>query len=111
AYRDVFTNFIVFVRASGFWILAPVVLAAVARLFGQEVQAPRQPGEPLVIPVELVMISAVGNIIWILGINAVVVFWHRRILLHETGDVAFAPVTGRVLRYLLASLALALVVA
>jgi hypothetical protein len=52
----------------------------------------------------------IGNIVWYVGINAVIVFWHRRVLRGEQGDALLAPVDRAVVRYLLWSLVLALAI-
>lgn len=110
AYRDVGSNVGPLLRIAGLWILAPVGLAALGRLI-VEPPLPSGPGAPIVIPLEALLLAVLGWAIWLVGLNAVVVAWLRRLLLDEWPAMPLAPVSARVLRYVLMTLGVGIAVA
>jgi hypothetical protein len=97
AYRDVFADFGLLVRAAAPWVLLPVLLSLVLEMLvsrqGRGVDDPSVGGGAVL----LALVSA--NLLWALALSAVIVFWSRHLLLGERPDVLMAPINLRVLRY------------
>jgi hypothetical protein len=111
AYLDVATHLGAFVRAGGVWILIPVLLTAATRVLFEMTAEPIEPGRPVMLPWPLFLLVIVANVLWLLGMSALVVFWHRRLLLGVGTPTALAPLSWNVVRYMAASFFLGLSIA
>jgi hypothetical protein len=81
AYQSLAENTDGLVRAGLFWLLLPFALHVVATT------------------VEGTLLTLVADLAAVLGLSALAVVWHRMILLSEPLQAPFAPIDGRVLRY------------
>ncbi|MDX6750006.1 hypothetical protein SH611_09330 [Geminicoccaceae bacterium 1502E] len=107
-YGSLFGDLPALMRAAALWAAFVIVLRALAGWTGV---APEQAVESGVGGGALLVFSlsslGAAAMTW-LGISAVAVFWHRRILLGEPEPAVMAPLGGRVLLYLLAWILLGL---
>jgi hypothetical protein len=108
AYRDVLMNLDLFARVAALWLMPPLGISMLARALVPRPQGAS--GEAIVIPLEIALLGLLAILVWILALNAIAVFWQRRLLLGEQPTVLMAPVTGRVLRYMAMIMAVTIVV-
>lgn len=108
AYASVFGAPDDLLRAGGAWLLLLMALAGgtqLAALGAPPVTANTQP------PGTVLFLNLLGSLCWALSLNAIVVFWHRRLLLREEAPSLAAPVDRRVLRYVGVSILLGVLIA
>ncbi|MDX6750007.1 hypothetical protein SH611_09335 [Geminicoccaceae bacterium 1502E] len=106
-YGSLFHDLPALARAAALWIGFMVLLEALIAFSGFDSEALMQAHmDGLSMTRLLVLGLAAGLLNW-LAITAVVVFWHRRILLDEQAPAAMAPLNGRVAAYVWALIKLA----
>ena len=111
AYADVWDGRQLLIRAAGFWLALILLIDGVGAFLGfrnVEMGAENAAGAGYVFGA---ILSAVSTIVAIIGIAAIMVVWHRRILSNEPMAGPLAPVRRESIRYILMEIVVALIAA
>lgn len=100
AYTDVWNGRAMLVRAAALWLALVLLLDGASNFLGFDAQ-PVTPENPAGAGYMLGgLITLVSGLVTVVGMAAIMVVWHRRILIGETMVGALAPVRRQTIRYL-----------